>query len=257
MRQICIAVFALMFTAISAQSQEVPFSGDWSKSFSLYGWVPGIKGDQTLPDGDPLIDLSSSDVLDALDGAFFGAAEFRNGRFGIIFDLAYADLGQDGVARGTIIPGQDPANASADTTLWLGTAALAYRAFEEDGKWVDFYTGLRYYDVSADFKFEIPSIGFKSSLSEDSSWTDAIIGLRGHAPIGGNYSITGLVDAGGFGIGDSSDLSWEVLVTLDYTFSENVIGRLGYRYMSIDKDGDRLDLDIELGGPLIGVTWTF
>ncbi|WP_223427430.1 outer membrane protein [Tateyamaria pelophila] len=257
MRQFCIAVFALMLSALSVQAQETPFSGDWSNRFSLYGWVPGIKGDQTFPDGDPLIDLSSSDVLDALNGAFFGSAEFRNGRFGLIFDLAYADLGQDGAARGTIIPGQDPANASVDTTLWLGTAALAYRTFEEDGKWVDVYGGLRYYDVSADFTFKIPSIGFKSSLSEDSSWFDAIVGLRGHVPLGEKYSVTGLVDVGGFGIGDSSNLSWEAIATLDYAFTDNVTGRLGYRYMSIDKDGDRLDLDLKLGGPLIGVTWNF
>ena len=75
--------------------------------------------------------------------------------------------------------------------------------------------------------------------------------------MGEKYSVTGLVDVGGFGIGDSSNLSWEAIATLDYAFTDNVTGRLGYRYMSIDKDGDRLDLDLKLGGPLIGVTWNF
>ena len=259
MRIIYGATLALSLSAACVQAQDfTPLDTDaWSGQLSLYGWVPGIKGDQERPDGDPLIDLDSSDVLDALNSAFFGTAEFRRGKFGVVLDLNYADLGQDGKASGTIIPGADPASADANTTIWMVTGVLAYRAYENEGRFVDVYGGLRYYDVDADFTFKIPSIGFKNTLNLDTSWTDAIVGVRGQVPLGEKFSLTGLADVGGFGIGDSSNLSWEALATLDYAFTDRVIGRLGYRYMSIDNESDDLNLDLELGGPIIGLTWKF
>lgn len=64
--------------------------------------------------------------------------------------------------------------------------------------------------------------------------------------------------ADGFGIGDSSNLTWQAQGTLDYAFTESFIGRLGYRYMSIDYDaGPDLTLDMNVYGPMIGVTWAF
>lgn len=257
MRFTTTTAIALMISGVAAQAQDSSATNDWSGQLSLYGWVPGIKGAQERPDGDPLIDLESSDVLDALEGAFYGTAEFRRDRYGVIIDLAYADLGQDGSAAGTIIPGADPAEASADTTIRMVNALVAYRTYESEGRFFDVYGGLRYYDVDVDFDFKIPSIGFKDGISASASWTDAVIGVRGQMPLGDRFSVTGLVDAGGFGLGDSSDMSWQVLATLDYAFTDRVIGRLGYRYMSIDNETDELNLDVELGGPMIGVTWKF
>jgi opacity protein-like surface antigen len=49
----------------------------------------------------------------------------------------------------------------------------------------------------------------------------------------------------------------QVQGTLDFAFTEKVSGRLGYRYMSIDYQGSDLDLDIDLFGPLLGVTYAF
>lgn len=245
----------LITSGAVAQAQDV--AGDWSGNLTLYGWVPGIKGDQTFPSGDPLIDLSGKDVLDALEGAFFGAAELRRGRLGLLFDFMYADLEQDGFATGTIIPGAAPANANADTTLKVGTAALAYRAYETEQHVVDVYGGLRYYDVQADFTFQIPSIGFESALDASSSWTDVIFGLRGQVQLTDKWSLAGLVDVGGFGIGSSSQLSWQALVTADYAFSDRLTGRIGYRQMGIDNKSNDLNLDLDLGGPVIGLTWAF
>lgn len=246
---------ALSVSIAAAQSED---SGDsWSGQLTIYGWIPGIKGDQTFPSGDPLIELSGKDVFDALDGAFFGAAEFRRGRWGLVFDFMYADLEQDGIAAGTIIPGAAPANATAATTLKVATAAFAYRAHEAEKQFVDVYGGLRYYDVDADFTFKIPSIGFETALGASSSWTDAIIGLRGQTQLSEKWSLTGLADVGGFGIASSSKLSWQALVTADYAFSERLTGRIGYRHMGIQNNSDNLDLDLDIGGPVIGLTWAF
>jgi opacity protein-like surface antigen len=119
------------------------------------------------------------------------------------------------------------------------------------------YGGLRYYDVDADFTFQIPSVGFGTTLGASSSWTDVIIGLRGQVQLTDKWSLTGLADVGGFGIGSSSKLSWQALVTADYAFSDRLTGRIGYRHLGIDNNSNDLDLDLDLGGPVIGLTWAF
>jgi opacity protein-like surface antigen len=252
---------ALLFVATLAAPDRAAAQGlfeGWTQgAVTIYGWVPGMEGAQEGPNGEPIVSLDSVGILDVLDFAFMGTAEIRRDRVGLVFDLQYADLGADGSARGAIVPGADPASASVDTTLLMATGAAAYRVFEDDRAWVDVYGGLRAFNVDADFTVRVPALDFRASRSGSVDWVDGIVGLRGRAPLGDRFGITGLVDVGGFGIGSGSDLTWQVQATLDYSFSERFVGRLGYRYMSIDYDDSDLKLDLDLSGPLVGVTWTF
>ena len=255
----CFAVLAaiLMLSAPDRAAAQGFFEGWTQGAVTIYGWVPGIEGAQEGPSGEPIVSLDSVGILDVLDFAFMGTAEIRRDRLGLIFDLEYADLGTDGSARGAIIPGADPANASVDTTLLMATGAAAYRMVEMEDAWVDVYGGFRFFNVDADFTALVPALGFRLERSATAAWVDGLVGLRGRAPLGERLGLTGLVDVGGFGIGSSSDLTWQVQATLDYRFTERLVGRLGYRFMSIDRDSSDLKLDIELSGPLVGLTWTF
>jgi opacity protein-like surface antigen len=254
-------VVALIAAAALAAPDRAEAQGlfeGWNQgAVTIYGWVPGIEGAQEGPNGEPIVSLDSVGILDVLDFAFMGTAEIRRDRVGLLFDLEYADLGADGTARGAIIPGADPANASVDTTLLMATGAVAYRVFEADRRWVDVYGGLRAVSVDADFTARVPALDFEANRSGSVDWVDGLVGLRGRAPLGDRFGVTGLVDVGGFGLGSSSDLTWQVQATLDYSFTERVVGRLGYRYMSIDHDTSDLKLDIDLSGPLVGVTFAF
>jgi opacity protein-like surface antigen len=229
----------------------------WSEgSVTFYGWLPSMQGNQESPRGDS-IELDTVDVLEALDFAFMGAAEIRRGRIGLAFDIEYTDLGADGTAERTLIPGADPVSAKVDTKMLIATGAVAYRFYEEDRRWADVYGGVRAFNVEGDFTLRVPATGFEQRSSSKVSWADAIVGLRGHAPLGERFGVTGLADVGGFGIGSSSDLTWQVQGTVDYAFTDRLVGRLGYRYLAIDRDSGDLPLDVEVFGPLIGVTWTF
>jgi opacity protein-like surface antigen len=224
---------------------------------SIYGWLPGITGSQEAPDGQPFVDLDNADVLDALDMAFFGAAEIRKANWGLVFDFEYADLDQDGTADRALIPGAEPVSGSVGTTLAMTTGFAAYRFAESDRHIADVYAGIRAFNVEGRFSFDADALGYAFDRKSDVSWLDPIIGLRGHADLGRRFGVTGLADVGGFGIGDSSDLTWQVTGTLDYAFTDRIDGRIGYRYMSIDYDAPGLGLDLDLYGPLVGVTWTF
>lgn len=256
--RLSLLIAALLISASAASAQATGLMNGWREgSVTIYGWLPGITGSQQLPDGRPIVDLDGASVLDALDLAFFGAGEIRKDRVGLLFDIEYADLSQDGTADRTFVPGADAPSASVGTTLLMSTGVVAYRFFEQENNVADVYGGIRAFDVEADFGVEVPSIGFDFSSDASAQWVDVLVGMRGHADLGRRFGVTGLADVGGFGIGESSDLTWQVTGTLDYGFSESFVGRLGYRYMSIDYQSTGLSMDIDMYGPLIGVTYTF
>ena len=233
----------------SASAQVADWTQGWSGQATIYGWLPAINGSQEGPDGQPLVDLDTSDVLSALDMAFMGAAEFRKDKFGILFDAVYADLSADGTWV------QNRVTTEVGTKLGFYTAAVSWRFYDAGGAFVDVYGGARYFDTKVDFKLGTTNLG-TASFSKSLNWTDGIVGIRGGMPLSERWSIAGFADVGGFDAG--SDLSWEVYGGANYAFAERWAGAIGYRYISIEKSvTDRATLDIDIQGPLFGITYKF
>ena len=65
---------------MAASAQVADWTQGWSGQATLYAWLPTINGSQEGPDGQPLIDLSSADVLSALDMAFMGVGDLSEGQ---------------------------------------------------------------------------------------------------------------------------------------------------------------------------------
>jgi hypothetical protein len=248
---------AALLTLPGVAGAESLLSGWDEGSVTIYGWLPGITGAQTFPDGEPIVDLDTPSVLEMLDFAFFGAGEIRRDRVGLLFDVEYADLSQDGTAENTLLPNAEPLGASVGTKLLMSTGAVTWRAYEQERGFVDVYGGIRAFDVEVDFSLSGTALGIDRTAEGQDNWVDALVGVRAGADLGHRFSVTGLADVGGFGIGESSDLTWQVTGTLNYGFTERFAGRIGYRYMSIDQPSQDIPMDIEMYGPLIGVTWTF
>jgi opacity protein-like surface antigen len=248
------AALAVAAVPVSASAQAGWLEGWDSGTVTVYGWLPSVSGSQERRDGEPLIDLDTPSVLEMLDFAFFAAGEIRRDRVGLLFDVEYADLNQDGTAERTLRPGADPATGEIGTTLLMATGLVTYRFLEQDGAFLDAYGGLRAYDVETDLSYEV--LNSRQSFDADANWVDGVVGLRGRVGLGRGFGLTGLADVGGGIIGES-ELSWQVTGTLDYAFTDQWVGRLGYRYMRIDYDSSGLSMDLELYGPLLGVTFVF
>jgi opacity protein-like surface antigen len=231
-----------------ASAQVADWTQGWSGQATIYGWLPVINGSQEGPDGQPLVDLDTSDILSALDMAFMGAAELRKDKFGLLFDAVYADLSTDGSWI------QNRVQTEVGTKVGFYTAAVSYRVYEADRTFVDVYGGARYFDTRVTFELSATNLG--RSFSESLTWTDGIVGMRGGMPLSERWSISGFADVGGFDSG--SDLSWEVYGGANYAFTERWAGIIGYRYVSIEKEvTDRAALDIDIQGPLFGITYKF
>ena len=221
----------------------------WSGQATIYAWIPAINGSQEGPDGSPIVDLDNSDVLSALDMAFMGSAQFQKDKFGILLDAVYAKLSTDGTWL------QERVSTETETRLGFYTAALSYRFYEDPKGYVDVYGGARYFDTTIEFKLGTANLG-QRSFSESLDWTDAIIGFRGGVTLNDRWSLHGFADYGGFD--GSNDTSWEVYGGANYAFSDHWAGTLGYRYVSIQKKvTERASLDIDIQGPLFGITYRF
>lgn len=220
---------------------------DWHGGMTIYGWVPAIQGSQDGPDGEPSIEITGPDVLEALQLAVMVAGEVQRDRLGFMFDLVYCDLEFDGDARRLDVSGE------LDTELYFASGALSWQLYDEAGARVDAYGGVRAYGVDLNFGAAIGSLSTQARTS--TNWVDPIVGFRGVYPLGDHVSISGRADVGGFGVG--SELSWQAYGGINYRFAERWAGTVGYRYLSIDYESDELTLDIALQGPLIGISYRF
>ena len=245
-----LAAAALIALAVPASAQDLPdWSNGWSGQATIYAWLPAINGAQEGPDGQPLVDLDQANVLESLDMAFMGAAEIRKDRFGLLLDIVYADLSTDGEwVQGRI-------DTETGTRLGMYTVAAAYRVYDVDRTFVDLYGGARLFDTKLTFSLDTANLGgFDREANLD--WTDPIVGIRGATPLTERWSVSGFADVGGFDARD--DLSWEIYGGMNYAFSDAWAGTVGYRYMSIlYQASDRARLDIDIQGPVLGVTYKF
>ncbi len=222
-------------------------------SATLYGWLPWIDEGVTSKSGalSATTSVSASDVLNALNFAFMAAGDIHYGRFGLLQDFVYSDLSNSGNLSGPL-----ELKVNVGTKMFLSTTAFGYRAYEQDGWVVEPYAGARYVSLETDVKITGGGpVGLSRAASVDLNWWDPVIGVRGRAPITERLSAGAFADIGGFGAG--SQFSWEIYAGLDYAFTDNISAVAGFRYLSIDYDGDEADLNLDTYGPVIGATVRF
>jgi hypothetical protein len=96
--------------------------------------------------------------------------------------------------------------------------------------------------------------GVNQSIETTTSWVDATIGFRVSVDVTRTVSLGFRGDVGGFGIGNSSEFTWQALPRVEWRFAEHWGVSVGYRAIGIKKG--RADDTIEYGA-LIGVGYLF
>ena len=103
--------------------------------------------------------------------------------------------------------------------------------------------------------------GFDPGISEQHSWVDFIIGARLVFNISDKFIASLRGDVGGFGLGSSSNLTWNVTVLGEYRIFPNVGLVAGYRYLAVDWEQgsgpSRIGYDWTIHGPILGVSIEF
>lgn len=225
---------------------------DWTSTVTVYGWLPGLSTNLDTPFG--LIDDDEGvSIFESLDMAFFGKVSFSNGTWGAFGDLAYADLEfSPSVGNGFLFSG-----AGVGTQLLMSSIYGTYRFVDTATVAIDAAAGLRSYDLDLSLDLDGATIVPDVSREVGAFWTDLVIGGRATVRFSDRWSARILGDVGGFGIGRSSDFSWQVIGVINYVFSDTWSMQAGYRYLSLERQIKDIDAELGLPGPMIGISASF
>lgn len=245
-----LGALALAMTASAPMSAAAQA---WDYSASIYVWMSGIETSADTPLGTVETELSFGDILEDLDFAFFGTFTATNGPWVIIGDVNYSALTSGrGSPFGVIF-----SDAEVETELTIASAFAGYAVVDRPDVRIEAGGGLRFYDLSLDTRLiGNPGVADRSFASSD-SWADAVLGVNLRAPISPRWFARGYADVGGFGLGDSSELSWQIYAGGGYSINETWAVEFGYRHLSIEKDLDNGTVNLDQSGPLVGVTARF
>ncbi|HSK38333.1 MAG TPA: hypothetical protein VK943_01065 [Arenibaculum sp.] len=236
---------------VQAQDDVAMKAGGWSFGLTPYVWFAGMKGNiAALPGLPPAsVDAGFDDIIENTDMAFMLAADAQRGRFGIVTDFSYLALSADGDTPGRLFGA-----AEVESKTIFATAAGFYRVVAEEDYALDLAAGARVWYVDTEIGLGAGLLPARR-VQDDETWVDPVVGLRGTAQLGRGFFLAGAVDIGGFGVG--SDLTWQLLSTLGYRFSDWFSARIGYRHIDVDYDQDGFVWDVRLSGPIIGATVRF
>lgn len=259
-----------MLTAlIPSQSYADTPVDDWQWHATIYAWLPSLSGETSFPPtgGGPTIDISADQILDALNFAFMGTFEARKGRWGLVTDVIYLDLGASKQATRDFSIGQVglPASVNADLRLdvtgWVWTLAGGYAVVQQQAISMDVLAGARMLDLEQGLQWNmngdistLPLPGRSGSSNvKDTRW-DAIVGLKGRIALGAdrNWYVPFYLD---IGTGES-DLTWQGMVGLSYAM-KSVDFTAAWRYLDYDLGNQSPVHSIDFNGPALGVTFRF
>ena len=236
--------------------------GGWTIQGGLYLFLAGIDGEASVAGTTANIDLSFSDIFDAFDiFAVSGRVEaWKDKKWGIIFDGMYLDLEGD-----FLTPGPLPLAIKADITQVQIDLGLGYRVLDQplrrdDTEWprvvVDLLGGGRYQY----FKSEL-TIGALPTIGASSDWIEPFIGGRAGLRFNDKFSFVVRGDAGGFGIGSASDLTWNLMAGINYRLKETMTLHAGYKVQGLDFSSgnglSQIGADWTTQGLVLALTMTF
>ncbi|MSR57968.1 MAG: hypothetical protein EXS05_09870 [Planctomycetaceae bacterium] len=225
-----------------------------------YAWIPGMYGEITSFGHTNQVNIDTSDILSQLhnaNGALQLHLESGVGNVGLILDTNIIRLSADKAVSG----GSFDFNFQQTLVECLGM----YRILEvpSDGMpqqaySVDLLAGGRYYNFFNGITFtpfdpSLPTI----PLGQSGTWVDLVIGARGRAPI-----VTGLdaflrTDFGGFGMGTSSTLAWNLIAGIDWHATEHFSFLAGYRVLGINESqgtgGSQFAFHARMQGPFVAL----
>ncbi len=291
--------FILIGFAGAASAQEAareytsPAPNAWSLSFTTYGWLPWLTGENTLRGRKFKIDASPHDIIDALDWstlpAWMSYAELRNGRFAIFNDIVYSKLAASGgferSRQGRLLSSTLGTDVDADfeqSTIELGAAYEVWANSNERSAGhaaVDILGGARYWRQELDVSVALAAAATLQgplgiidltrsgnrvfSRSGTVDWVDPFVGARLRYDVDAGQSLTVRGDIGGFGIG--SDFSWQALASYNWQIcvsdTYTLDAYVGYRALSVDysegSGNNRYEFDAVQHGPVLGATARF
>ena len=223
---------------------------EWQFVVSPYLWVAGQSGDvATLPGAQPAeIDIEFEDIIENLDMTFMGLFEARKDKLILFSEIFYIDIETD--------KADTPRQLFSDTQYEQQMAGLTlgggYR-WDHENIFIDFIGGVRYWEVDNALRLDAGLLPAEDTRQRE-HWIDPILGVKSKWVLSDPWSITAwLVSA----VGGDSDSALDLFASVNYLLSKDLSLSAGYRHQTVDYDKDGFLYDVEISGPLIGVSFIF
>ncbi len=223
----------------------------WRFEISPYGWLAGIEGNLRVGNQTVRVDASPSDVLKPLDFVFASQFEAGKGKFKIILDEMYVNLGGTGTG-----PLGQPTDVQPTMNIFEFGGSYAPVVVQNENSTtsnplppvfsLEIIGGGRYTHFG--LGITRPNVAAEGSRN----LVDAFIGNRFKGRPHPAVTLIGSYTVGGGG----SHFSWTAagLVDLRWKKSFSIFG--GYRVLDMDADqvGNTVGFNGRLLGPIIGMT---
>lgn len=180
---------------------------------------------------------------------FMGAAEIRDGPFGVVIDDLHAPLRAGINTRNILFSG-----GTGGLVIDTGTAMFFYRPIAQPDQYLDVGLGVRAWGLSGGITLNqglLPSFAVTSGVS----WADPLIGVRYHHDLPNGTGVTAYGDIGGFGLG--AHIDWQLMGTFDFPVNSWLSLHGGFRSLNFAYGLPRSGLDVHLNGPILLATLRF
>ncbi len=229
----------------------------WTFKIAPYAWLAGTATDV----GTKKIRQSFNDLTSLANFGFQMVAQAKYKKWSLSTNLTYAKLG-DAFEEGPLLIDFAVDQIILDTKL--GYTLIDKIDFGDNiirGWAMETTIGAIYWsnDVNVDVDIPIDIPGFPVNISEKSEYVDLVVGTNFRIILSKSVLLGVSANIGGFGIGNSSDLYWDLSFVNTFKVSKLLTVTAGYKTFT-DKttsgEGeDEIKTNIKTFGPLLGVAF--
>lgn len=251
----------LVFSADTRAEAE-----EWRFELTPYFWAADADVDASTLKGRTVSgEADFEDILELLDFGGFLRFEAWKNDWGLMVDGMYMDLGTEADMKVLAL------RINADVDMKFGNVDFSithrFDLLKKNQKrflWFDPIVGVRYSYLKQDIDltFAGPIIGETAREIKDSEgWFEPMVGARVGLNLTDRLTIGVRGDAGGFYVGEGSNLTWNLFAGVGYKPWKHVSLKAGYRILDIDYERgsgtNELALNAQFKGPAAGFTIHF
>jgi len=222
--------------------QSPPSPSPWASTLELYGFLP-LRTETGLEIGQrsTSFDVGLGTLLSKLKWASSARGSVEYGRIGLLGDVRYDRLGAINSRTGP--RGLVGVKTQTSFNATVADLALRYRFGAREsaqGKAGDFsiipYAGVRIIDTNFGVTATVNVLQLERQFSRDLShtWVQALLGTQATVFLAPRLRLFGRADVGGFGQGESQNLSGNAQLGLGYALGHNTDLNISWRYQGLE-----------------------
>jgi hypothetical protein len=258
-RVVVVSCVVLTLLCPLAYAEEGKPTKNWEWDLTpLYLWAVNMNGELTVANQTIPVVLDFDQIFSSLEAVFSLHFEgLYKKEWGFLFDIMHTNLNGS-----TTLPGPFSTGINVDFEDTLVELGAIYRFYETGRHIFEGLGGARFTNMDTEVTITSPIPILPSRLESKQEWWDPIVGVRYKWQISEKWKLTLRGDIGiGFGAGDTSDSTWNVIGLIFFKPWKHVGFLGGYRALDVDYETgtgiQQFKYDMLMHGPVIAVNFTW